>query len=88
MNPQHLRDFLQRDWETAAARKREHWVREFAACGAVATLEASAALWRHMRAVRPDWPTPEQRQEDLDHHIAVKRAIDRAARAFVGVAPR
>lgn len=88
MNPRHLRDFLQRDWETAAARKREHWVREFAAGGAVVTLEASAALWCHMRAVRPDWPTQQQRQEDLSHHLAVKRAIDRAARVFVGVAPR
>jgi hypothetical protein len=88
VNPGHLRDFLRRDWETAAARKREHWVREFQTSGAVATLQASAALWHHMRAVRPDWPTPEQRQEDLGHHIALKRAIDRAARVFVGVAPR
>ncbi|MGH7333452.1 MAG: hypothetical protein ACREKS_12075 [Candidatus Rokuibacteriota bacterium] len=88
MDLRHLRDFLQRDWETAAALKREHWVREFAVYGAVATVAASAALWQHMRAVRPDWPTQEQRQEDLAHHIALKRAIDRAARVFVGVAPR
>jgi hypothetical protein len=88
VDPRHLRTFLQRDWEAVAALKREHWAREFAARGPGATLEASAALWHHMRAVRPDWPTPEQRQEDLADHIALKRAIDRAARAFVGVAPR
>ena len=88
MDPRHLRDFLQRDWETAATRKREHWVREFQAGGSVVTLEVSAALSHHMRAVRPDWPTPEQRQADLGHHIALKRAIDRAARVFVGVATR
>jgi hypothetical protein len=41
-----------------------------------------------MRLVRSDWPTAEERRDDLAHHVALKRAIDRAARVFVGIAPR
>ena len=83
-----MREFAQRDWPAAEAGKREHWVREFAARGPAATLEASVALWRHMRLVRPDWPTDQERHDDLAHHVALKRAIDRAARVFAGIAPR
>jgi hypothetical protein len=84
----HARAFVERDWEAAAALKGAHWAREFAARGAAATFEASAALWQHMRIVRPDWPTDEDRRDDLAHHIALKRAIDRAARVFAAVTPR
>ena len=83
-----MRAFARRDWQAAEVSKREHWTREFAARGPAATLEASAALWQHMRMVRPDWPTEGERREDLAHHIALKRAIDRAARVFAGIAPR
>jgi hypothetical protein len=88
VEPRHLRAFAQRDWAAAAALKREHWAHEFALRGPEATLEASAALWHHMRAVHPDWPTEDQRKQDLADHIALKRAIDRAARAFVAVTSR
>jgi hypothetical protein len=85
---EHVRAFAQRDWRAAETLKGEHWAREFAARGSAATLEASAALSRHMRLVRPDWPSDEERRDDLAHHIALKRAIDCAARVFVGIAPR
>lgn len=88
MEPGPARAFVRRDWAAVAQLKGEHWAREFAARGPVATLEASVALWRHMRAVRPDWPTAQERRDDLAHHIALKRAIDRAARVFAGIAPR
>jgi hypothetical protein len=41
-----------------------------------------------MRRVRPDWPTPADRREDLAHHVALKQAIDRAAGAFLAAARR
>ena len=83
-----MRAFARRDWQAAETLKAEHWAREFALRGPAATLEASAALWQHMRLVRPDWPTDQERRDDLAHHVALKRAIDRAARVFVGIAPR
>ena len=83
MEPRDLRSFVERDWAAAGTSERDHWAREFAARGARSTLDAADALWRHMRTVRPDWPTDEDRQADLAHHIALKRAIDRAASSFV-----
>ena len=78
-----VRAYAQRAWKVAEARKQEHWAREFVEHGPQATFEASQVLWRHMRSLRPDWPSPEERREDLAHHIALKQLIDRAAGAFV-----
>ena len=61
---------------------REHWAQELSR-NALATFEASQALWVHMRQVNPDWPSEAERQEDLAHHVALKRAIDRAAGVFL-----
>jgi hypothetical protein len=88
MNPEDVRAYARRAWHAAEALKQEHWAREVAERGRLATFEASQALWAHMRRVRPDWPSPEERREDLAHHIALKRAIDRAAGAFLSTARR
>jgi hypothetical protein len=82
MDPHDLRAYLERGWATAEVLKQEYWAREFGERGPVATIEVSQALWRHMRLIRPDWPSDQERLEDLAHHIALKRAIDLAARAF------
>lgn len=83
MKPEDVRAYAQRGWKVAETRKQEHWAREFVEHGPQATFEASQVLWRHMRSLRPDWPSPEERREDLAHHIALKELIDRAAGAFV-----
>ena len=88
MDAAHAREFLQRPWDALAALEREHWAGEFARRGPAATLEVSWLLWEHMRRVRPDWPCDAERREDLSHHIALKGAIDRAARALGPLAPR
>ncbi len=88
VNPEDLRAYARRAWHAAEALKQEHWAREVAERGCLATFEASQALWEHMRRLRPDWPSPEERREDLAHHVALKRAIDRAASAFRSAAHR
>ena len=67
-----------RPWHVSAALTQEHWARELAR-NPLATFEVSQALWVRMRQINRDWPTEAERQEDLAHHVAVKRAIDRAA---------
>jgi len=83
MKPEDVRAYAQRAWKAAETRKQEHWAREYVEHGPQTTFEASQVLWRHMRSLRPDWPSPEERREDLAHHIALKQLIDRAAGAFV-----
>jgi hypothetical protein len=82
LDPAALRAYANRAWRRASALKGEHWARELAERGPLATFAVSQLLMAHMRRVRPDWPSERERDEDLAHHIALKRAIDLAARAF------
>ena len=88
MDAAHVQAFLRRPWDSLVALEREHWAREFARRGPAATLEVSRLLWEHMCRVRPDWPSDAERRQDLTHHIALKGAIDRAARALGPLAAR
>ena len=78
MHDDELRAYAHRAWPMVEALKQAHWARELSR-NPLATFEASQALWVHMRQINPDWPTDAERQDDLAHHIALKRMIDRAA---------
>jgi C4-dicarboxylate transporter DctM subunit len=82
-----VRAYASRGWEDAARLEQDHWVAELER-NPLATFEASQALWVHMRQVDPAWPGDEERAEDLAHHLAVKRALDRAAGALAAAAGR
>jgi len=88
VNDDDVRAYAQRAWHVLTELERDHWARELSEHGPLATLEASQALWAHMRRVRPDWPTETDRSADLAHHVVLKQAIDRAARAFTAAARR
>jgi len=88
MERENLRAYVDRAWDVAERMKQEHWAREVAARGPLVTFDASQALWQHVRSLRPDWPSPDERREDLAHHLTLKRLIDRAAGAFVANAHR
>ena len=79
MNRSAVAGFLARDFDASARMKAEHWAAAYAARGPLATLEASDALRAHMRAIRPDWPTEEERENDLAHHVAERRLLERIA---------
>ena len=87
MHRDDLRAYARHPWHVAGAFEHEHWARELAV-DPLATFAASQALWVHMRQVNPDWPTEAERREDFAHHVALKRAIDRAAGVFVAAARR
>ena len=83
-----VRAYARRRWHVLKEIEQDHWVRERSERGPLSTFQASQALWLHMRRVRPDWPSDEDRGRDLAHHIAVKQAIDSAARVFATTARR
>ena len=80
MDPADLRAFAQRDRSAVEQLKREHWARQFREHGGLATLRAGHELYAYARRARPDIPTDQDRAEDLAHHIALKRLLDRASR--------
>jgi len=82
MNAADLKAYAARTWDLVSAVEHEHWARELAERGPLATFDISQALYEHMRGLCPDWPSDDERREDLAHHIALKRNIDRAAGAF------
>lgn len=82
MNAVDLRAFLQRDYALLERLKEEHRARRHREQGPAATLEIAEALFEHARQVAQGFPSEQYRQEDLEHHIRLKRVIDRAAYAF------
>jgi hypothetical protein len=88
VDPRHVRDYAARAWHRVAAHKRAYWARAVQERNGLAAFEAAQALWIQMRQVRPDWPTAAERREDLARHVALKRALDRAARGAVRATDR
>jgi hypothetical protein len=76
------RAFLARDRERVAALKRDYHARRYRRTRGRSGLDAGRSLRQLARSVRPDWPTKRDRAEDLAHHVALKRLLDRAAHAF------
>jgi hypothetical protein len=62
--------------------KEEHRADRYREQGAGATLAVAEALFEHARTIATDFPSESYRQEDLEHHIELKRLIDRTAHAF------
>jgi hypothetical protein len=82
VDPASLRAFARRARGEVAREKRAYWARQHGERTYRATLDASYALYDHVRRIRPDFPTPRDRAEDLAHHVALKRLLDDASRAL------
>jgi len=82
VDPANIREFAHRNRAEVQASKQRYWAVQYRAFGHARTLQVSQALWQYMRRLRPDWPTAEDRAEDLAHHVGLKRKIDRAAHAL------
>lgn len=82
MESKDLRAFVRRDWALKEDLKRGYWAERYAVEGPEATLAASAAMWEHLRQLCPSWPTPEDRAEDLRHHLDFIDKLRRAAHVF------
>ncbi|MBX3247212.1 MAG: hypothetical protein KF901_08530 [Myxococcales bacterium] len=71
MRDDDLRRFASRPWSEASTLKAEYWAARKRVEGAAVGLEVSRALYEQMRARRPDWPSVQEREEDLLTHIRV-----------------
>lgn len=82
MDPAAIRAFAQRSRREVEHEKRAYWAKQYSEQTYRRTLEASHALYEHVRRIRPDFPTDRDRAQDLADHIALKRLIDQASRAL------
>src|SRR5262249_2047546 len=78
MRREEVRAYLKRPWDLLVKARHDHWARENRRSPG-ATVRASVALWEEMRRLHPDWPTPLDRQIDLEHHMRLRKLLDRAA---------
>jgi hypothetical protein len=81
VQPDEVRTFARRDWGAIAAAKNEAWLALRRARGIDGALAQADELRRQAREMRPDWPSEEERAEDLAAHNRVSEALRRAGRA-------
>lgn len=80
LDPASLRAFVQRDWNPT----RDLDLLARAAQPLETKLRLAEELYAAARATVPGWPSEADRRADLEHHVALRRLLDRAA----GVGPR
>lgn len=72
----HLRD---RDWRLVERLKTDFWIEQKAVLTPSAVLQLGEELRRYVKAARPDWPDPAERDADLAVHTGVSEALRREA---------
>ena len=70
--------FASRDWNAIAEHKRRYWTGDDMSVDE--KLRIADELRRYAYELHPDWPTPEQREEDLANHVRVGEALRRVRR--------
>jgi hypothetical protein len=77
VQPRDIRAYLDRDWKWIARAKDEYWAERKRRLGLGEVLRVMSDLREHARALRPEWPTPEERAEDLQVHERVAEALSK-----------
>lgn len=75
-----LRQFARRDWSAVATSKTRHWRTLKTGRSAADVLAIADRMRMHAQQIRPEWPTPQERLDDLRVHQRVGEAL----RAVVG----
>ncbi|MBK5295689.1 MAG: hypothetical protein JJE40_00945 [Vicinamibacteria bacterium] len=67
--------FARRDWAALDEEKARTWRDRKRSLGVEGALGLADQLRRHVLAVRPEWPTSDERSDDLRHHVRVSEAL-------------
>ena len=76
-----VRSYVGRDWQALAAVKDEAWIEQRRSGGVAGALRLADELRREVMALRPDWPSEDDRAEDLATHSRVAEILRGAGRA-------
>jgi len=80
-----IRAFTDRPWDELAALKRRHAAERYAREGHHASLRIARGLYARFRSLAIEGSVEgyeERRQRDLEHHVELKRLLDRARGAL------
>lgn len=80
---EHIREFLNRPRQQVELLKAEWWASHAAADGHGSALDVGHAVLEHARQLDASFPSPEYLAADLEHHILLKKRLDRASQALV-----
>ena len=75
MDRDSLRQFAHRDWAAVATSKTRHWRALKTDRTAADVLTLADRMRIHAQQIRPDWPTPQQRLDDVRVHQRVGEAL-------------
>lgn len=70
--------FARRDWQAIAASKRQRWAAQKASMTPGDALRVGDDLRNYVKSLHPNWPTEEDRREDLAVHVRVSGSLRRA----------
>ncbi len=79
-----IRAYRDRRWDLVAREKRRFAAERYRRGGPEAALEAAARLRARWAELHPEGPAPESRAADLEHHVGLKRKLDRARHVVAG----
>lgn len=76
-----VRAFVERPFRAMARDKERYWASWKQVHGAAAGLRVADALRAQVKRARPDWPSEQDRRDDLEMHLQLIEVIRRAGRA-------
>ena len=76
-----IRAFANRDWRRIRALKDRYWIERKRSLTPAEALDVGDDLRQWALTVRPDWPSDEERREDLAHHTHLANLLLRVPRA-------
>jgi hypothetical protein len=77
-----LRAFASRRWDLVADEKLAFVAGRYRVSGADANRKAAQSIAQRWTRLHPGSPSPNDRQQDLEHHVELKQKLDRVAHAF------
>ena len=73
-----IRDYVSRDWRSARDAKDAFWAERIARVGPIEGFRIADELRRQLLAQHPDWPSDDERCEDLAAHVRLAELFRRA----------
>lgn len=75
MNRADIVAYATRDWRAVQEAKERYWAERQPSLTPEETLAIADGLRLHVNALRPDWPSVEDRERDLEVHARVSEAL-------------